>query len=75
MHVPVEQLSPAGLEETEPVPETYTTRGYVNRAETDLAELIVIVQVLLVPVHAPVQPVKVAPECGEAVSVTVVPAS
>ena len=43
-------------------------------APTLLALLMVTWQVVLVPEHAPDQPVKVEPEAAAAVSVTVVPA-
>jgi hypothetical protein len=61
--------------ETLPLPVTDTVnvgRTAANTAVTDLSESIVTVQVP-VPVHAPCQPVKAAPELGFAVSVTMVP--
>jgi hypothetical protein len=45
----------------------------VNAAVTLLAVLMVRVQIVAVPEHAPLQPEKVEPDAGDAVSVTLVP--
>ena len=79
------QLMPAGLELTEP-PAVVTARAAftVSVAEvvwlvvpkvavTVRAALIVTVQVVALPVHAPLQPLKVLPLAGVAVSVTAAP--
>jgi len=68
---------PVGFEVTrpEPVPERRTVTVSlisVKVAVTDLAPFMVTVQVL-VPVQAPVQPVKWEPVAGTAVSVTLEP--
>ena len=71
------QLIPEGelITVPPPVPVFVTSRtGFVVKvAVTDLAPLIVSVQVVLLPVHAPLQPAKDAPWAGAAVSVTPVP--
>jgi hypothetical protein len=77
LHV-VPQLMPAGLDATRPapVPPLLTVRVYVcavNVAVTLRAAVMLTVQVALVPEHAPLQPVKVAPGAGAAVRVTEVP--
>jgi hypothetical protein len=67
---------------TVPLPVTETPSGNwdavpeepLNEAVTLFAELIVTVQLSAVPAHAPPQPLKLAPELGWAVRVTVVPA-
>jgi hypothetical protein len=73
----VPQVIPVGEEVTvpPPVPVLVTLKLYwilVNVAVTEAAALIVTLQ-LPVPVHAPLQPVKVDAPSGEAVSVTTVP--
>ncbi len=59
-----------------PVPAVVTVSGSkfeANDAVTDLAASIVIVQVRVVPLHAPPQPVNTEPLSGDAVSVTPAP--
>jgi hypothetical protein len=58
-----------------PVPALVTVRvkSGVNVAVTAVAAVSETVQVVAVPVHAPLQPVKVEPVAGAAVSVTWVP--
>jgi hypothetical protein len=75
----VPQLMPAGVLVTvpDPTPAGLTVSAKDCRAKvavTELAAFIVTVHVP-VPVHAPLQPVKVAPAAGVAVSVTAVPAA
>jgi phage tail protein X len=75
----VPQLMPAGALVTvpDPAPARLTVRAKdckANVAVTELAAFIVTVQAP-VPVQAPLQPVKVAPAAGVAVSVTAVPAA
>lgn len=73
----VPQLMPVGLDDTEPGPDTVTASVYSNWnvAVTVRAADIVTVQVVVVPVHAPDQPVN--RDAGDreaaAVSVTLVP--
>lgn len=70
MHVPVLQLIPAGELVTMPEPATVTDRvGSAKLAVTARSELTVNKQVL-VPVHAPLQPLKRKFVPGVAVSVT-----
>jgi len=69
---------PDGALETAPVPlPDFVTvsmkAGKLNAAVTDVAALIVTVQLLAVPVQAPLQPVNVEPTAGAAVRVTAVP--
>jgi len=74
----VPQLIPLGLEVTVPVPvparvtPSANVDAVLNVAVTARAWLIATVQVL-VPVHAPLQPAKLAPLPAAAVSVTDVP--
>ena len=71
------QLIPGGLDVTEPEPvpflETVKANTRSNVAVTDRIADIVTVQVSEDPVHEPLQPVKVDPDCGAAVRVTLVP--
>ncbi len=53
-----------------PVPALATSSGNTKRAPTERVVLTVTVQVRLVPLHAPDQPLKLAPVAGMAVSVT-----
>jgi hypothetical protein len=71
------QLIPDGDDVTvpPPLPAIVTVTGYVNRAFTDFAALIVTAHVGDVPEHAPVQPANVAPASLVAVRVTDAPAS
>ena len=69
---------PDGALETAPVPlPDFVTvsmkAGKLNAAVTDVAALIVTVQLLAVPVQAPLQPVNAEPTAGAAVRVTAVP--
>src|SRR5438132_483461 len=73
----VPQVIPAGADDTEPPPEParLTESGKLKRAPTVWAALMVTAQVAaLAPEHAPLQPTKLAPGSGVAVSVTVEPA-
>jgi len=79
VHVPLLQLSPAGLLVTVPLPLTTTTRLVVpvdvlvvKVAVTLVAAFSVTVQ-LPVPLQAPPQPLKLAPLAGLAVRLTTVP--
>jgi hypothetical protein len=71
-------VTPAGLLATEPLPvpafvTLSCTGSSVNVAVTDLAALIDSVQVVVAPVQAPLQPVKLEPAPATAVSVTLAP--
>ena len=69
------QLIPAGALMTVPLPALLTVSAkvwVVKVAVTVVAALMLTVQVP-VPVHAPLQPLKVEPAAGVAVSVTTVP--
>jgi hypothetical protein len=69
------QLIPAGLLVTVPVPDTVTVSCgvcvWAKVAVTAVAVFVVIVHALD-PLQAPLQPVKVSPAAGDAVSVTMV---
>jgi hypothetical protein len=81
--VPAAKLLPVGLLLTLPLPFVFITNLYVaagggatippKLAVTVVSASMVTVQVGSVPAHAPVQPVKLAPASGVAVSVTTVP--
>src|SRR5207249_2477336 len=74
-HVPPQEI-PAGELVTVPVPALVTVSakdGKAKVAVTARAALIVRMQVVLAPVQLPVQPVKIDPAAGAAVSVTTVP--
>ena len=70
---------PAGDETTEPLPapavETVRSKTALNAAVTDCAALIVTVQGLDWPVHAPLQPANTEPDAGAAASDTTVPSA
>jgi hypothetical protein len=75
----VGQLIPAGMLVTlpDPVPDRVIVRAALDgmalkAALTDVAAVMASVQVLVVPLHAPLHPAKVYPEAGVAVSVTLV---
>src|SRR2546422_899035 len=73
-----EQLIPAGLEVTVPLPPTATCSESFCAAAAKLAPtlwgaFIVTVQVEALPEQAPVHPTKVLPDAGAALRVTVVP--
>jgi hypothetical protein len=74
-----EQLIPAGLEVTVPLPATVTcsesfcTAGAKVAPTVSVGALIVTVQVVAVPEQAPLQPENASPVAGAAVSVTRVP--
>lgn len=81
--VPAVKVLPVGLLLAVPLPLVFITNLYVagaggatiplKLAVTAVSALMVTMQVSAVPVHAPVQPVKVKPASGVALSVTTVP--
>ncbi len=78
LQAPPGQLIPAGVELTEPCPVTVTLSVCIplpleNAAVTLWSWVIASVQVLPLPLQAPLQPLKVAPPWGVAVSVTEAP--
>jgi hypothetical protein len=69
------QLIPLGVDVTEPLPLAATVSGYVSSVKVAVAvfSVFMVTTQLPVPVHAPLQPVKVDPAAAVAVSVTAVP--